>query len=49
MKQKQAVEEQINKLQVFEVMLNNYHIRIHFSLVLTLIDGKVLNVITGTK
>src|SRR5262249_22588312 len=33
----------------FEISLNDYRIRVHFSLVLTLIDGKVLNIITGTS
>jgi len=48
--QKHNIDEQIDKLEVFEVLLDNiYRIRIHYSLFLTLIDGKVLNIITGTK
>lgn len=47
--QKASIEAEIDKLQVLEVNLNNIHVRIHFSLFLTLIDGKVLNIITNTK
>lgn len=49
MRQKQLIEDQINQLKIFEISLNDYRIRVHFSLLLTLIDGKVLNIITGTK
>lgn len=47
--QKQNVENQINQLQVLEVKLNDTRILIHFSLFLMLIDGKILNIITGAK
>lgn len=47
--QKFCIEQQIAKLQVFEIMLQNFRIKIHFSLFLTLIDSKVLNTITDTK
>ncbi|XP_026828955.1 uncharacterized protein LOC109611090 [Ooceraea biroi] len=47
--QKFCIEQQIAKLQVFEIMLQNFSIKIHFSLFLTLIDGKVLNTLTDTK
>ncbi|CAL1671862.1 unnamed protein product [Lasius platythorax] len=49
MRQKQLIEDQINQLKIFEINLNDYRIRVLFSLLLTLIDGKVLNIITGTK
>jgi hypothetical protein len=47
--QKQCIENQIDKLEALEIILNNLKIRIHFSLFMTLIDGKVFNIITGTK
>ena len=48
--EKRNVEEQINQLEALEVALDDTHrIQIHFSLFLTLIDGKVLNIITGKK
>lgn len=47
--QKFCIEQQIAKLQVFDIMLQNFSIKIHFSLFLTLIDGKILNTITDTK
>jgi len=48
--QKKNVEEQIDKLQSIQVAVDNVRsIRVHCSLFLTLIDGKVLNIITGTK
>lgn len=50
LKQKSDIENQINKLQVCEITLDeNYRIFVHFSLFLTLLDGKVLNIICGTK
>jgi len=48
--QKRNVEDQIDKLQSIQIALDNYRsISVHCSLFLTLIDGKVLNIITGTK
>lgn len=47
--QKASIEAEIDELQTLEVDLNNVNVRIHFSLFLTLIDGKVLNIITNTK
>lgn len=49
LQQKQAVENEIDKLQPFVIVSGSYRITIHFSLHLTLIDGKVLNVITNTR
>lgn len=50
LQQKSNIEEQIRNLKVVEIKLDDvYCIRIHFSLFLTLIDGKVLNIITNTK
>lgn len=47
---KRDIEEQINNLQTLKITLNkDINITIHFSLFLTLIDGKVLNIVTGTK
>lgn len=48
-RQKASIEVEIDELQVLEIDLNNIKVRIHFSLFLTLIDGKVLNAITNTK
>lgn len=47
--QKQLIDEQIEKLEYLEIEKSEYKIRIHFSLHMTLIDGKVLNAITETK
>lgn len=47
--QKASIEAEIDELQTLEIDLNNVNVRIHFSLFLTLIDGKVLNIITNTK
>jgi len=47
--QKQCIENQIDKLEALEIILDSLKIVIHFSLFMTLIDGKVLNIITGTK
>jgi len=49
LKQKQNIDDQINRLQTFEISLEECHIRINFSLHMTLIDGKVLNIITNTR
>lgn len=50
LKQKNDIEKQIKNLQVIDIQLDDiYRIRIHCSLFLTLIDGKVLNIITNTK
>lgn len=43
--QKASIEAEIDELQALEVDLNNVNVRIHFSLFLTLIDGKVLNIL----
>lgn len=48
-KQKKAVEDKIEQLQSVEISLDNIKVRIHFSLFMTLVDGKVLNIITNTK
>jgi len=48
LQQKQAIENEIDKLQPFVLVSGSYRIIIHFSLYFTLIDGKVLNVITNT-
>lgn len=49
LRQKQNIDDQINRLEIFEVSLEEVRIRINFSLHMTLIDGKVLNIITNTK
>lgn len=49
MHQKQTVENEIDKLQPFVIVSGSYRITIHLSLYLTLIDGKVLNIITNTR
>lgn len=50
LKQKNDTEEEINNLEILEITLEGkYCIRIHFAMFLTLIDGKVLNIITNTK
>lgn len=50
LKQKNDIEEEIDKLELLEITLDGeYRIRINFTLFLTLIDGKVLNIITNTK
>lgn len=48
-KQKESVEAEINQLRPLQVDLNNVKIHIHFSLCLTLIDDKVLNILTNTN
>lgn len=48
--QKKAIQDQIDQLDALHITLRHvYSIRIHFSMHLTLIDGKVLNAITNTK
>lgn len=47
--QKANIEAEIDELQPLELDLNNINVRIHFSLFLILVDGKVLNIITNTK
>lgn len=48
--QKTEISKQIDELKIFEMVLNtDRKVVIHFSLHLTLIDGKVLNVLTNTK
>lgn len=52
LEEKRNMEEQISKLEILEIEIDadeGHRIQIHFSLFLTLIDGKVLNIITGTK
>lgn len=49
LQQKKLIQDQIDELEVLEMQMEDYTIRIHFSLHMTLIDGKVLNVITNTK
>jgi len=49
LRQKQLIENQIKELDIFKVLVEDCTIRVHFSLLLTLIDGKVLNAITNTK
>lgn len=50
LRQKQLIEDQIKELNIFEVVVEDCIIQVHFSLLLTLIDGKVLNaIITNTK
>jgi len=46
---KTNIEAEIDELQVLEIHSNYINVRIHFSLFFTLIDGKVLNIITNTK
>ncbi|XP_071638500.1 uncharacterized protein [Temnothorax longispinosus] len=48
--QKAEIQKQIDELKFFEVVLSaGQKVVIHFSLHLTLIDGKVLNILTNTK
>lgn len=50
LRQKDYVEKQIDELQSYRLTVDDIRsVSIHFSLFLTLIDGKVLNIITGTK
>lgn len=42
------MDEQINKLECLEIKVQHFRIRLHFSLHMTLIDGKVLNALTDT-
>lgn len=47
---KANIERQIENLQYLVISLkNNLVIKIHFNLFLTLIDGKILNILTNTK
>lgn len=46
---KEAIENQIAALLILKIKLQEYMISVHFSLHLTLIDGKVLNTIITTK
>jgi len=43
------LEKEISSLQLFQTITENGNISVEFVLSLTLIDGKVLNVLTGTK
>jgi len=43
------LEKEISSLQQFQTITENCNISVEFVLSLTLIDGKVLNVLTGTK
>jgi len=43
------LEKEISSLQLFQTITENTNISVEFVLSLTLIDGKVLNVLTGTK
>lgn len=45
--EKSWVEEQANCLQVYTTILNNITINVNFKLYLTVIDGKVLSIISG--
>jgi len=45
--QKYNIEQQIKQLDIFEYKIENYSITINFSFHMTLIDGKVLNIITN--
>lgn len=48
--QKAEIQKQIDELKIFEMVLSaGQKVVIHFSLHLTLIDGKVLNILTNTK
>lgn len=49
LKVKNDLENQINELEAHEIILSGVKIQVHFSLYLTLIDGKVLNIRTDTK
>lgn len=49
LRQKQLIEDQIKKLNIFEVVVEDSTIRVHFSLLLTLINGKILNATTNIK
>lgn len=49
LKQKENIENQIQSLEIFEELVEECNVKIHFSLLLTLIDGKILNIITNTK
>lgn len=48
LEEKRRIEEQIEKLECVVITIGEYCIQIHFVLRLTLIDGKVLNIITDT-
>jgi len=47
--EKQTLEDEIRNLQTYEIMLENARIWIHFRLSMTLIDSKMLNIITAIK
>lgn len=46
---KKYIDNQISHLKDFEINLEGYHFKIKFLLLMTLIDGKVLSVVTNTK
>ena len=50
MKEKKEIDHQIEKLSDFEMKLPNDKIlKINYKLYMTLIDGKILNILTDTK
>lgn len=50
LKEKQNIDKQIEDLQELQItLLNGKVIKIKYTMFMTLIDGKVLNVLTGTK
>ena len=50
LKEKNEVDQQIEKLSDFEMELpNDKVLKINYKLYMTLIDGKILNIITDTK
>lgn len=48
LRQKQAIEDQIEKLQSFDIMLEDYKVQLRFLLFMTLIDDKMLSIVTNT-
>ena len=50
MKEKNEIDQQIEKLSDFEMELpNDKVLKINYKLYMTLIDGKILNILTDTK
>lgn len=49
LQQKEALENEIEQLQTLKIVVDNRSIFVHFALHLTLIDGKVLAIITNTS
>lgn len=49
LRQKQAIEDQIRNLRSFNINLENTKVQVRFSLFMTLIDGKVLSIVTNTS